>query len=204
MTCGRGSTWCPTEPVRAAVRRGHLNHGSYRTIRPTSSTATWPSGSPIAQPVTPSMWSSDPSPVEHAQAVDAVHGLPSSRSSRTFRAAAGASTATATGSSRSCGTRSRSSGPSSTRNGWSGNTSATRTGCERRPRRASSAARDRPDRHGSGVVRPGFDGAGQPARRSRSIRSSIGGWVMNSRISPRRVPPEMPRAAIWSGKGSRP
>ena len=48
------------------------------------------------------------------------------------------------------------------------------------------------------------DGAGQPARRSRSIRSSIGGWVMNSRISPRRVAPEMPKAAIWSGKGSRP
>jgi len=50
----------------------------------------------------------------------------------------------------------------------------------------------------------GRDGAGQPARRSRSIRSSMGGWVMNSRISPRRVAPEMPKAAIWSGSGSRP
>jgi len=67
-----------------------------------------------------------------------------------------------------------------------------------------ASPRDRPDRHGSGVARPGRDGAGQPARRSRSIRSSIGGWVMNSRISPRRVAPEMPKAAIWSGKGSRP
>ena len=44
----------------------------------------------------------------------------------------------------------------------------------------------------------------QPARRSRSIRSSIGGWVMNSRINPRRVAPEMPKAASWSGKGCRP
>jgi hypothetical protein len=45
---------------------------------------------------------------------------------------------------------------------------------------------------------------GQPARRSRSIRSSRGGWVMNRRISPRRVTPEIPKAAIWSGSGSRP
>ena len=52
--------------------------------------------------------------------------------------------------------------------------------------------------------RPFRDGAGQPARRSRSIRASMGGWVTNSRISPRRVAPEMPKAAIWSGSGSRP
>ena len=72
--------------------------------------------------------------------------------------------------------------------------------------RSDGSSPDAPplDRHGGGVVRPGRDGAGQPARRSRSIRSSMGGWVMNKRISPRRVAPEMPKAAIWSGKGSRP
>ena len=32
-----------------------------------------------------------------------------------------------------------------------------------------------------------------------AIRSSSGGWLMNSRLIPWPTPPEMPKAAIWSG-----
>ena len=37
------------------------------------------------------------------------------------------------------------------------------------------------------------------AARKAAIRSSSGGWDMNSRFKPLPIPPEIPKAAIWSG-----
>jgi hypothetical protein len=44
------------------------------------------------------------------------------------------------------------------------------------------------------------DGQTGPDRRA-AMRSSSGGWVMNSFLSPAALPPEMPKAAILSGSG---